>query len=84
VDLKTGKFDDAIAELTQAIQLGHETDPVDYLLLGVAQESTSHFDEAIASFSKCATDGPVQTQCKNAIDDTKKKAAANGGAGAPK
>jgi tetratricopeptide (TPR) repeat protein len=77
VDIKTGKYDDAITELTQAMQLGGETDPVDYLLLGVAQESTSHFAEAIASFTKCATNGPVQTQCKNAIDDTKKRAAKN-------
>ena len=82
VDIKTGKYDDAIAELTQSMQLGNETDPVDYLLLGVAQESTSHFAEAIASFTKCATDGPVQTQCKNGLDDTKKKAAKN--ADAPK
>jgi tetratricopeptide (TPR) repeat protein len=82
VDIKTGKYADAIAELTQAMQLGTESDPVDYLLLGVAQEATSHFDEAIASFTKCATAGPVQAQCKNGIDDTKKKAAAN--AAAPK
>lgn len=77
VNIKTGKYDDAIAELTQAMQLGNEADPVDYLLLGVAQEATSHFDDAIASFTKCATNGPVQTQCKNGIDDTKKKAAKN-------
>ena len=77
VDIKTGKYDDAIAEVTQAMQLGNERDPVDYLLLGVAQESTSHFADAIASFTKCATNGPVQTQCKNGIDDTKKKAAKN-------
>ena len=77
VDIKTGKYDDAIAELTQAMQLGNETDPVDYLLLGLAQESTNHFADAIASFTKCATNGPVQTQCKNGLDDTKKKAAKN-------
>ena len=77
VNIKTGKYDDAIAELTQAMQLGNEADSVDYLLLGVAQEATSHFDDAIASFTKCATNGPVQTQCKNGIDDTKKKAAKN-------
>ena len=76
-DLKTGKYDDAIAELTQAMHLGSQPDPVDYLLLGVAQDATSHFDDAIASFTKCATNGPVQTQCKNGIDDTKKKAAKN-------
>ncbi len=77
VDIKTGKYDDAIAELTQAMQLGNETDPVDYFLLGVAQEATNHFPDAIASFTKCATDGPMQTQCKNGIDDTRKKEAKN-------
>lgn len=75
VDLKTGKFDAAITEITQAMQLGAESDPVDDLLLGVAQEATNHYDEAIASFTKCSTAGPVQTQCKNGIDDTKKKEA---------
>jgi len=82
VDLKTGKFDDAITELTQSMQLGSEPDPVDYLLLGIAQESTNHFDEAVASFTKCAAAGPVQTQCKAGIDETKKKAAKD--ADAPK
>ena len=77
VDIKTGKFDDAIAELNQGMQLGNETDPVDYLLLGIAQEATNHFDDAIASFTKCSTTGPVQTQCKSGIDDAKKKAAGN-------
>lgn len=75
VDLKTGKFDAAIAEITQAMQLAAQSDPVDYLLLGAAQEATNHFDEAIASFTKCSADGPVQTQCKNGIDDTKKREA---------
>jgi tetratricopeptide (TPR) repeat protein len=76
-DLKTGKYDDAIAELTQAMHLGSQPDPVDYFLLGLAQEATSHFADAIASFTKCATDGPMQTQCKTGIDDTKKKEAKN-------
>jgi tetratricopeptide (TPR) repeat protein len=80
VDVKTGKYEEAVAELTQAIQLGHQTDLSDYLLLGLAEESTSHFDDAIASFTKCAAEGPVQTQCKSGIDDAKKKAAKNGDA----
>jgi tetratricopeptide (TPR) repeat protein len=75
VDIKTGRYDDAITEITQAMQLGGEPDLVDDFLLGVAQEATNHFPDAIASFNKCATDGPVQQQCKNGIDDTKKKAA---------
>lgn len=73
VDVKTGKFDDAITELTQAIQLSDDPDPVDNYLLGVADENTSHFTDAIANFTKCAANGPMQQQCKAQMDDAKKK-----------
>ena len=48
--VKTGKFDEAIAELTQSMQLSSTPDPVDYYLLGVADEQASHFTDAIAAF----------------------------------
>jgi tetratricopeptide (TPR) repeat protein len=73
VAVKTGKFDDAITELTQAMQLSEDPDPVDQYLLGVADASTSHFTDAIANFTKCAANGPMQAQCKSQIDDVKKK-----------
>jgi tetratricopeptide (TPR) repeat protein len=73
VDMKTGKYDDAITELTQAIQLSDEPDPVDNYLLGMADENTSHFTDAIANFTKCAAAGPMQSQCKGGIDEAKKK-----------
>jgi tetratricopeptide (TPR) repeat protein len=73
--MKMGKYDDAIAELTQAIQLSDEPDPVDNYLLGMADENTNHFTDAIANFTKCAANGPMQAQCKSLIDDTKKKSA---------
>jgi len=72
-DMKTGKYDDAIVELTQAIQLSDEPDPVDNYLLGMADENTSHFTDAIANFTKCAANGPMQSQCKGLIDEAKKK-----------
>jgi tetratricopeptide (TPR) repeat protein len=76
-DLKTGKNDDAITELSEAIKLSPSPDPVEYYLLGVADESGNHFTDAIASFNKCVSDGPMQAQCKSGISDTKKKAQNN-------
>jgi tetratricopeptide (TPR) repeat protein len=73
--VKTGKFDEAITELTQSLQLSSTPDPVDYYLLGVADEQGSHFTDAIAAFTKCSADGPMQAQCKGLLDETKKKSA---------
>jgi tetratricopeptide (TPR) repeat protein len=73
--VKAGKFDEAIPELTQSIQLSSTPDPVDYYLLGVADENGSHFTDAIAAFTKCSADGPMQAQCKGLLDETKKKSA---------
>src|SRR5579883_2814796 len=72
-EVKTGKYDDAIAELNQSVQLSSTPDPVDYYLLGVANQVTSHFTDAEDSFTKCSTNGPLQAQCKAGLDETKKK-----------
>jgi tetratricopeptide (TPR) repeat protein len=72
-EVKTGKYDDAIAELNQSVQLSSTPDPVDYYLLGVANQVTSHFTDAEDSFTKCSTSGPLQAQCKAGLDETKKK-----------
>jgi tetratricopeptide (TPR) repeat protein len=73
--IKHGKNADAIPELEQAVKLDANPDPVNYFLLGMANKSASHFDDAIAAFSKCAAAGPMQAQCKAQLDDTKKKSA---------
>jgi tetratricopeptide (TPR) repeat protein len=75
-EVKTGKYDAAIAELNQSVELSATPDPVDFYLLGVANQLTSHFTDAIASFTKCSTAGPpqIQAQCKAGLDDAKKKA----------
>ena len=73
VDVKTNKFDEAIPELTQAMQLADMPDPVDNYLLGMSDEKTNHFTDAIANYTKCAASGPLQTQCKAGLDETKKK-----------
>jgi tetratricopeptide (TPR) repeat protein len=71
--VKTGKYDDAITQLNQAIKLADMPDPVDYYLLAVADENTSHFSDATANFTKCAAAGPMQAQCKAGVEDVKKK-----------
>ncbi len=72
-EVKTGKYDDAIADLNQSVELSETPDPVDFYLLGVSDQATSHFTDAIASFTKCAAAGPFQAQCKAGLDEAKKK-----------
>ena len=76
VYVKRGKSQEAIAELEASLKLDPAPDPVNYYLLGIANKSTSHFDDAIAAFNKCAAiAGPMQPTCKAQADDTKKKSA---------
>src|SRR5580704_12508824 len=72
-EVKTGKYDDAIAELNQSVELSATPDPVDFYLLGVANQLTSHFTDSMAAFTKCSTAGPLQAQCKSGLDEVKKK-----------
>jgi len=74
IDFKRQKFDDSVAELTQAVQLANSPDPVDYFLLGHADEAVSHYQDAIAAYTKCVSEGPVQERCKIGLDDAKQKA----------
>jgi tetratricopeptide (TPR) repeat protein len=72
-EVKTGKYDDAIAELNQSVELSATPDPVDFYLLGVANQQTSHFTDSIAAYTKCSSAGPLQAQCKSNLEDVKKK-----------
>ena len=72
-EVKSGKYDDAIAELNQSVELSSTPDPVDFYLLGIANQLTSHYSDAISSFTKCSAAGPLQAQCKAGLDDAKKK-----------
>lgn len=67
-----GKYPEAITELTQSVTLASTPDPVDYYLLGKADQATNHFTDAVASFTKCAATGPLQAQCKAGLDQVKK------------
>jgi tetratricopeptide (TPR) repeat protein len=73
---KTGQYDEAVTELAQAVRLDSNPDPVDYYVLGLSNERSSHFQDAIAAFDKCATaPGALQANCRTLSAETKKKAA---------
>jgi tetratricopeptide (TPR) repeat protein len=73
VAYRRGKFEDAIPNLEQSVKLDPNPDPVNYYLLGVANEKGSHFDDAIAAFTKCASfPGGLQPTCKSGIEEVKK------------
>lgn len=74
VYIRRGKNAEAITELDEAVKVDPNPDPVNYYLLGMANKSTSHFDDAITAFNKCAgMAGPMQAACKSQVDETKKK-----------
>jgi tetratricopeptide (TPR) repeat protein len=76
VYIRRGKSADAITELNEAVKVDPNPDPVNYYLLGMANKGTSHFDDAITAFNKCAAmGGPMQATCKAQADDAKKKSA---------
>jgi tetratricopeptide (TPR) repeat protein len=76
VYVRRGKNAEAIPELEQAVKIDPNPDPVNYYLLGMANKITSHFDDAIAAFNKCATmTGPLQGTCKVQAEDAKKQSA---------
>lgn len=76
VYVKRGKNQEAIPELETSLKLDASPDPVNYYLLGIANKSTSHFDDALTAFNKCAQiAGPMQQTCKSQVEETKKKSA---------
>jgi tetratricopeptide (TPR) repeat protein len=73
VAFRRGKFADAIAPLQKAIQLDPQPDAVNYYLLGICNEKSSHFDDAVTAFTKCSElPGSLQATCKSKIDEAKK------------
>jgi tetratricopeptide (TPR) repeat protein len=76
VYIRRGKNAEAISELAEAVKVDPNPDPVNYYLLGMANKSTSHFDDAATAFNKCAAmPGAMQAACKTQADETKKKSA---------
>ena len=78
VYIRKAKYSEAIPELEESIKDNNhpQPDPVNYYLLGLANDKTSHFDAAAAAFTKCATiQSSLQPTCKNGADEAKKAGA---------
>lgn len=78
VYIRKGKFDEAIPELENSIKSDKhpEPDPVNFYLLGLANDKTSHFDAAATAFQKCAAiQSSLQATCKNGAEEAKKQGA---------
>jgi tetratricopeptide (TPR) repeat protein len=76
VSWRRGKFADAIPELEQSVKLDTVADPVNWFVLGIAHQNTSHFEDAAGAFSKCAAiPGKLQDTCKTKTEEAKKLAA---------
>lgn len=73
VAFRRGKFADAIPNFEQSVKLDPQPDPVNYYLLGLSNEKTSHFDDAVTAFTKCAAiPGGLQTTCTQNAEEAKK------------
>ena len=76
VYIRRGKFSEAIPELNQSVTIDPTPDPVNYYLLGMANAKTSHFDDSVAAYNKCAAAaGAMQETCKKGAEEAKKLAA---------
>jgi len=76
VSLHKNNFDAAIPELEQAVQLGTNTDPTNYYLLGVADQNSGHPDKAVPNFEKCAAikGTNLTSTCTVLLEQAKKEA----------
>ena len=75
VAFRRSKFAEAIPNFEQAVKLDPVPDPVNFYLLGLSNEKTSHFDDAVTAFTKCAAvPGGLQATCKTGADEAKKMA----------
>lgn len=76
VYVRRTKYADAIPELEQSVKLDPQPDPVNFYLLGLANQKESHFAEAQAAYDKCsAIAGSMQQACKNGSEQAKKDSA---------
>jgi tetratricopeptide (TPR) repeat protein len=73
VDFREGKYQDAVPNFQQSLKLDPQPDPVNYYLLGLSNEKTSHFDDAVDAFTKCSEmQSGLKDTCKQKIDEAKK------------
>jgi tetratricopeptide (TPR) repeat protein len=75
VAFRRQRFAEAIPNFEQAAKLDTVADPVNFYLLGISNEKTSHFEDAVNAFTKCAAvPGGLQATCKTGADEAKKMA----------
>jgi tetratricopeptide (TPR) repeat protein len=68
------KPEDSLKELQQATA-GEQSDPVDFLVMGVDLENLKRYNEAADAFQKCAQiPGQLQERCKQQADKAKTEA----------
>ncbi len=73
VAFRRQKYAEAVPNFERAIKLDPLPDPVNLYLLGISNQKTSHFDDAVTAFTKCAAiPGGLQTTCKSSADEAKK------------
>jgi tetratricopeptide (TPR) repeat protein len=71
-----GKYAEAIPELDQSTKIDPSPDPVNFYLLGISNQKTSHFDDAVAAYTKCAAmASSLQPPCKAGMEEAKKQGA---------
>jgi tetratricopeptide (TPR) repeat protein len=77
VAFRRGQFPDAISNLDSAVKTDPgQPDPVNFYVLGLANEKASHFQDAAAAFTKCAAiQGGMQATCSQNAEEAKKLAA---------
>jgi tetratricopeptide (TPR) repeat protein len=75
VAFRRSKFAEAIPNFEQAVKLDPIPDPVNFYLLALSNEKTSHFEDAVNAFTKCAAvPSGLQVTCKSGADEAKKLA----------
>ena len=75
VAFRRSKFAEAIPNFEQAVKLDPVPDPVNFYLLGISNEKTAHFEDAVNAFTKCAAvPSGLQATCKTGADEAKKMA----------
>ena len=75
VYFRRGKYDAAIPEFEESTKVdpNPDADPVTFYVLAIADQKTSHFDAAVAAFTKCASiPGSLQPTCKSGAEEDKK------------
>ena len=75
VYVRRGQFKEAIPEFNQSVTIDPTPDPVNFYLLGMANTKTSHFDDAVTAYNKCAAiASSMQETCKKGAEEAKKLA----------